>query len=164
MTDNDWRNWSRRVFKPAARESGLGECRPYDLRHSFGSLLLYSGSDPAWIAQEMGNSVVTFTRYYAHVVKDLSAGNNDRIDEADRNARTTGCLPDSCQADPRSTKEQMGITSLYGKPASGSEPLTPSLRVKCDPISILSLCSLISPDALQMILFRMPRTERASTA
>ena len=131
MTDNDWRNWSRRVFKPAARESGLGECRPDDLRHSFGSLLLYSGSDPAWIAQEMGNSVVTFTRYYAHVVKDLSAGNNDRLDEAVRNARTTERLPNICQADPLSNTEETGMPGLYGKPTSGFEPLTPSLRVKC---------------------------------
>ena len=131
MTDNDWRNWSRRVFKPAAREAGLGECRPYDLRHSFGSFHLYSGSDPAWIAREMGNSVVTFNRYYAHVMKDLSAGNNARLDEAVRNARKTGPLPNICQADPLCTKDQVGILSLYGKPTSGFEPLTPSLRVKC---------------------------------
>ena len=37
---------------------------------------------------------------------------NERIDEAVRNARTTGCLPNICQADPLSTKEQMGIPSL----------------------------------------------------
>ena len=37
---------------------------------------------------------------------------NERIDEAFRNARTTGCLPNICQADPLSTKEQMGIPSL----------------------------------------------------
>ena len=131
MTDNDWRNWSRRVFKPAAREAGLGECRPYDLRHSFGSFHVYSGSDPAWIAQEMGNSVVTFTRYYAHVVKDLSTGHNPRLEEAVRNARTTERLPNICQADPLFNKEETGMPSLYGKPTSGFEPLTPSLRVKC---------------------------------
>jgi hypothetical protein len=37
---------------------------------------------------------------------------NERIDEAVRNARTTGCLPNICQADPLSTEEQMGIPSL----------------------------------------------------
>jgi integrase len=39
-TDEAYRNWRARVFKPAAVKAGLDGIRPYDLRGSFCSLLL----------------------------------------------------------------------------------------------------------------------------
>lgn len=38
-TEEHWRNWRQRVFAPAASSAGLDRLRPYDLRHSFVSLL-----------------------------------------------------------------------------------------------------------------------------
>ena len=40
----DWQNWRRRVYRPAAIAAGVtGDLRPYRLRGSFVSLLLWEG-------------------------------------------------------------------------------------------------------------------------
>jgi integrase len=41
------RNWRRKVFVPAAKAAGIKTRRPYDLRHSFASLLFQEGTNPA---------------------------------------------------------------------------------------------------------------------
>jgi integrase len=74
FSDNDYRNWRRRVFAPAVEESGIAATHPYALRHSWASLLLRSdeyGSNPARIAEVMGHSVGTFFRVYAHEIEEL---------------------------------------------------------------------------------------------
>jgi integrase len=53
--DHDFRDWRRRTFKPAARSAlQLGENdptpRPYDLRHTFVSLLIAEGRTIAYVA------------------------------------------------------------------------------------------------------------------
>ena len=42
-SESQWRNWRRRRFQPAAAAAGISSARPYDLRHSFVSLLIYEG-------------------------------------------------------------------------------------------------------------------------
>jgi integrase len=37
---DDWKNWRNRSFASATNAAGLGTPRPYDLRHSFASLLI----------------------------------------------------------------------------------------------------------------------------
>jgi integrase len=45
-SDDAWRYWRRRVFGPATRAAGIAApVRPYDLRHSFVSLLIAEGSE-----------------------------------------------------------------------------------------------------------------------
>ncbi|MEA2139569.1 MAG: hypothetical protein QOG56_2719 [Solirubrobacteraceae bacterium] len=44
----DWRNWRRRSVRPAARAAGVEDPRPYDLRHSFASLLIHEGATRSW--------------------------------------------------------------------------------------------------------------------
>ena len=39
----DWRNWRKRIYRPAAEAVGLDGARPYDLRHAFASLLIHEG-------------------------------------------------------------------------------------------------------------------------
>lgn len=94
--DTDYRNWRRRIFYPAAHSAGLGELEvttryvvenekrrrrvntqytgltPYDLRHSFASLLIRDGRlGLAEIAEQIGNSVATLSEVYAHVIADM---------------------------------------------------------------------------------------------
>jgi hypothetical protein len=38
-TDADYRNWQKRIFRPAVEAAGLALSRPYDLRHAFVSAL-----------------------------------------------------------------------------------------------------------------------------
>ncbi len=83
----EYRNWRRRVFKPAAAHFGL-DTTPYDLRHSWTSLLLRSRKwDPAAISREAGHSPQTFFRVYAHEIKNLRDMQVDDPDTVIREAR-----------------------------------------------------------------------------
>lgn len=52
----NWRNWRRRTFAPATRRLGLDGVRPYDLRHSFVSLLIAEGRSIVEVARQAGYS------------------------------------------------------------------------------------------------------------
>jgi integrase len=45
--------------------------RPYDLRHSFRSLLIYEGANIIEVADEMGHGASMTLRTYGHVFKEL---------------------------------------------------------------------------------------------
>lgn len=82
--DHDYRNWRRRVFRPAASAAGLTNTgpwtktnpyqgpRPYDLRHSFASLRIHEGelSIPD-LAGQMGHSPQMLLNTYSHVIAEL---------------------------------------------------------------------------------------------
>lgn len=81
----DYRNWRKRTFRTAAHTAGLTTTTPpwskanaydgpvpYDLRHSFASLLLHEGRlSVVEIAGQMGHSVETLLSTYAHVIAEL---------------------------------------------------------------------------------------------
>jgi integrase len=67
----DFRNWRRRRFKATVQTTGVKIARPYDLRHSFASLLLAEQTNPAEIAAQLGHSLQVFFSTYAHVIEDL---------------------------------------------------------------------------------------------
>jgi integrase len=46
----------RRVFEAAAERAGRGRVRPYDLRHSFVSLLIAEGRSIVEVARQAGHS------------------------------------------------------------------------------------------------------------
>jgi integrase len=56
MSDGDWRNWRKRVFGFVAAGFGIRGSRPYDLRHSFASLLIREGASVVEVARQMGNA------------------------------------------------------------------------------------------------------------
>jgi integrase len=70
--DHDFRNWRKRVFRPAAEACGLPALRPYDLRHSFASLLIHEGKPLMEIAEQLGHSVETLLRHYAHLIAEMA--------------------------------------------------------------------------------------------
>ena len=84
--DYDWDNWRERIFRPAAASAGLPagdedgpkRVRPRDLRSSFATLLIYEGQPPQYVANQLGNSVVTLLRDYARVWEDFDP--SQRID------------------------------------------------------------------------------------
>lgn len=69
--EHDWRNWRKRMFKPAVKVAGLPITRPYDLRHACASLLLVADQPLTEIAAHMGHSVSTLSEFYAHLIADL---------------------------------------------------------------------------------------------
>jgi integrase len=85
---HDWQNWRRRVYRPAALAAGVtGDMRPYRLRGSFVSLLLWAGEDLTYVAEQAGHSVATLARYYAGVIKELHGQPKIPAAEAIRQAR-----------------------------------------------------------------------------
>jgi hypothetical protein len=51
----------------ALKQAGIGHHRPYDLRHTFASLLLTDGAPLPYVAAQLGHSNPTTTlQYYAH--------------------------------------------------------------------------------------------------
>ena len=81
-TREDWANWRRRIWRPAAVEAGVtGDLRPYRLRGSFVSLLLWEGRSLTYVAEQAGHSVATLARHYAGTMRELE--NEPRVPAAE---------------------------------------------------------------------------------
>jgi integrase len=76
---NTWQMWRADRWVPACRAVRLDPVpRPYDLRHSFASLLLAEGRQPIWIAKQLGHSLAVFLSTYAHLIDEYE--DRERID------------------------------------------------------------------------------------
>jgi integrase len=82
----DLHNWRERVWKPAARAAGVAAV-PYDLRHSFVSLLIHEGRSVPYVAAMAGHSPRVCLERYAHMFADAQLGAGVPMDEAIRAAR-----------------------------------------------------------------------------
>jgi integrase len=92
----DLRNWRNRVWKPAVEKAGV-DAAPYDLRHTYASLLIHEGRSLAYVAASMGHSTaVTTLTHYAHMFDEqrLATGVRmvDAVVEARRGVRNL-CAP-----------------------------------------------------------------------
>jgi len=80
--------WRERVFHRALRDIGLeGPVRPYDLRHSFASLLLHKGRSVIYVARQLGHGAELTMRTYGHVIDELEDAPRIPAEEAIRQAR-----------------------------------------------------------------------------
>ncbi len=89
-SDHDYRNWRKRVFKPAAAACGLEGLVPYDLRHSYASLLIHEGQSVVEVAAQLGHSPQMTLSTYAHVMAELASAERISAEEQIRAARDTG--------------------------------------------------------------------------
>lgn len=65
---DDWKNWRHRHFDPATKRAGLGRPRPYDLRHSFASLMVREQrTSVVELAEQLGHAPTMTLNTYAHV-------------------------------------------------------------------------------------------------
>jgi len=108
--DHDWRDWRSRVWQPACEAIGIATITktttvsngkrktkrtyagpvPYDLRHSFASLLIHDGKHSiVQISEWMGHSPATLLSHYAHVIADLASKPSSPNENAIRVARGT---------------------------------------------------------------------------
>ncbi|MBV9940947.1 MAG: site-specific integrase [Solirubrobacterales bacterium] len=70
-TQAAYQSWRRRAFRRATQAAGVAHARPYDLRHSFASLLLHEGRSVIYVARQLGHDArLTLTRY-GHVIDEL---------------------------------------------------------------------------------------------
>jgi integrase len=86
-TDSGWRNWRRRVFAPAALKAGAPGARPYDLRHSFISLLIAEGRNVIDVARQAGHSPTMTLTTYGHVFDEFDGADPHTAEERVREAR-----------------------------------------------------------------------------
>ena len=86
-TDSHWRNWRKRIFEPAATKAGLVGLRPYDLRHSFVSLLLAEGRSVLEVAKQAGHSPTMALTTYGHVIEELEGAKKLPAETVIRQAR-----------------------------------------------------------------------------
>jgi integrase len=86
-TPTAYRNWRRRIYTPVAQAAGIEHPRPYDLRHSFVSLLIAEGHNIVEVARQAGHSPTMALDTYAHVFEEFDP--TERVNAADRirNAR-----------------------------------------------------------------------------
>jgi hypothetical protein len=86
--DDAWRYWRRRIFTPAAKAAGLDSpVRPYELRHSFVSLLLAEGANVVEIARQAGHSPTMTLSTYAHLFDEAPGAERTSAEDEIRRAR-----------------------------------------------------------------------------
>ncbi len=66
-----YQSWRRRAFKRAIEAAGLEHGRPYDLRHSFASLLLHEGRSVIYVARQLGHDARLTLSTYGHVIDEF---------------------------------------------------------------------------------------------
>jgi integrase len=70
-TANGFEKWRQRRFNELLQAAGVASGRPYDLRHSFASLLLHEGRDVIYVARQLGHGADLTLRTYGHVIEEL---------------------------------------------------------------------------------------------
>jgi integrase len=74
-----WDVWRADRWAPACRAAGVDPVpRPYDLRHSFASLLLAEGRQPLYVARQLGHSLAVLLSSYAHLIDEFEDA--ERVD------------------------------------------------------------------------------------
>jgi integrase len=111
--DHDYRNWRDRLFSPPARQV-QADARPYDLRHSFASLLIQEGVQVVEVARQIGNSPELCMKTYAHVFEELDTAERVAAEALVRSART-----ESQAADVRRLYGE-SVSVVTEEPDSGS--------------------------------------------
>jgi integrase len=87
MTENNFTNWRATTWTNALDKAGIPYQRPYDLRHSFASLLLHEGRDVIYVARQLGHSATMTLQVYGHVIEELDGQPRVAADTVIRAAR-----------------------------------------------------------------------------
>jgi integrase len=66
-----YQSWRRRAFKRSLDGAGVEHARPYDLRHSFASLLLHEGRTVIYVARQLGHDARLTLTTYGHVMDEF---------------------------------------------------------------------------------------------
>lgn len=90
---DDYKNWRRRRFDPAVKDAGLERARPYDLRHSFASLMIQAGYTAVELAAELGHAPTLTLDTYSHVFGEFARGSRINPEQEIRAARRSIGVP-----------------------------------------------------------------------
>jgi integrase len=92
--DGAWQSWHRDAWHPACAVAGIENARPYDLRHSFVSLLIHEGRSVIEVARQAGHSPTMTLDVYAHVFDEFDI--TERVSAEDRIAQARRDVSESC--------------------------------------------------------------------
>jgi integrase len=67
----DYKNWTRRVWKKAREAAGIDAMPPYDLWRAYASLRIRAGASIPELAEELGHSPQMTVGTYTHVIREL---------------------------------------------------------------------------------------------
>ncbi len=135
---NGFEKWRSRVFVKACEAAGIAKARPYDLRHSFASLLLHEGRSVIYVARQLGHGAELTLGTYGHVIDELEDAPNIPAEDAIKAAREAQG-PDEAEAQkekvrvrsvsvpPRRRRGEIGKACKQRTPRAGFEPATYSL-------------------------------------
>lgn len=87
-SDDGYYQWRGKVWTRTLRDAGVPHRRPYDLRHSFASLLLHEGRSVIDVARQLGHDATLTLKTYGHVIDELDAQPQISAEDAIRAART----------------------------------------------------------------------------
>lgn len=87
-TETGYELWITRVWAKALEDVGLSYQRPYDLRHSFASLLLHEGRSVIYVARQLGHGAQLTMRTYGHVIEELEDAPRIAAEDAIAQARS----------------------------------------------------------------------------
>jgi hypothetical protein len=110
------------------------KARPYDLRHSFVSLLIAQGASVVEVAAQAGHAPTMTLDTYAHLFDELEGAERTSAEGVIRAARAQIMSPDVsvlCQRSEDPGTPRAENPCKFPEPTPGLEPGTPSLRVKC---------------------------------
>ena len=99
-TANGFEKWRQRRFGVLLQAAGVASGRPYDLRHSFASLLLHEGRDVIYVARQLGHGADLTLRTYGHVIEELEDSPQLPAEEAIARARRTHVNPPGTHGAP----------------------------------------------------------------
>lgn len=88
-----WQSWRRRAFSRALAAAGVAAARPYDLRHSFASLLLHEGRSVIDVARQLGHGAALTLGTYGHVIAELEDAPRQSAESLIQAARETSAAP-----------------------------------------------------------------------
>jgi integrase len=115
-TANGFEKWRQRRFNLLLQAAGVAAGRPYDLRHSFASLLLHEGRDVIYVARQLGHGADLTLRTYGHVIEELEDSPQLPAEEAIARARRTHMNPPGTHGAPGAIGEERGNGSSSRRP------------------------------------------------
>ncbi len=103
--ETDYRNWRRRVYRPLGETVGIEKAQPYELRHSFASLLFQEGkTNHVDIAAQMGHNLQTLYSTYTHTIEELRDTPRQPVETLIRTARKKVASERAAPILPQSTR------------------------------------------------------------
>jgi integrase len=127
-TQPAYQSWRRRAFKRALDGAGVEHARPYDLRHSFASLLIHEGRSVIYVARQLGHDARLTLSRYGHVMdgsRDAAASPCD----CERRRLPERPLSRRLEGDRRlSSLRELCGGSLTGRPPAATMPRTVAQR------------------------------------